>query len=208
MTDFYSQNRCVCSTRSHGPLLCAFCLSFYFKERHTAARDAYILWKTADTPRVGIIYDLMKQTKTQFKCALRQCKRQTRTIFADKANYRPICLSNVFSKLVENVLLVRILPYLETTCNQFGFKPKHGTEMCVFVLKELISYYVKHGSGMFVAYLDASNAFDRVNHATMFNKMLVRGVLKFIVKLLSHWYCNQQLFVRWGAVCSNVFFSK
>ena len=35
MTDFYSQNRCVCSTRSHGPLLCAFCLSFHFK------RDAH-----------------------------------------------------------------------------------------------------------------------------------------------------------------------
>ena len=31
MTDFYFQNRCVCSTRSHGPLLCAFCLSFHFK---------------------------------------------------------------------------------------------------------------------------------------------------------------------------------
>ena len=30
MTDFYSQNRCVCSTRSHGRLLCAFCLSFHF----------------------------------------------------------------------------------------------------------------------------------------------------------------------------------
>ena len=30
MTDFYSQNRCVCSTRSHGPLLCAFSLSFHF----------------------------------------------------------------------------------------------------------------------------------------------------------------------------------
>ena len=31
LTDFYSHNRCVCSTRSHGPLLCAFCLCFYFK---------------------------------------------------------------------------------------------------------------------------------------------------------------------------------
>ena len=56
----------------------------YVMERHTAARDAYILWKTAGTLRVGIIYDLMKQTKAQFKCALRQCKRQTRTIFADR----------------------------------------------------------------------------------------------------------------------------
>ena len=32
MTDFYSQNRRVCSTRSHGSLLCAFCLSFHFNE--------------------------------------------------------------------------------------------------------------------------------------------------------------------------------
>ena len=38
MTDFYSQNRCVCSTRSHGPLLCAFCLSFHFKY-FSLARD-------------------------------------------------------------------------------------------------------------------------------------------------------------------------
>ena len=35
MTDFYSQNRCVCSTRSHGPLLCAFCLSFHFNRRNS-----------------------------------------------------------------------------------------------------------------------------------------------------------------------------
>ena len=34
MTDFYSQNRCVCSTRSHGPLLCAFCLSFHFNDTY------------------------------------------------------------------------------------------------------------------------------------------------------------------------------
>ena len=32
MTDFYSQNRCVCSTRSHGPLLYAFCLCFHFND--------------------------------------------------------------------------------------------------------------------------------------------------------------------------------
>ena len=37
MTDLYSQNRCVCSTRSHGPLPCAFCLSFHFNS-HTAER--------------------------------------------------------------------------------------------------------------------------------------------------------------------------
>ena len=39
MTDFYSQNRCVCSTRSHGPLLCAFCLSFHFNVKRNWAQS-------------------------------------------------------------------------------------------------------------------------------------------------------------------------
>ena len=30
LTDFDSQNRCLCSRRSHGPLLRAFCLCFHF----------------------------------------------------------------------------------------------------------------------------------------------------------------------------------
>ena len=31
LTDFDSQNRCLCSRRSHGALLRAFCLCFHFK---------------------------------------------------------------------------------------------------------------------------------------------------------------------------------
>ena len=54
---------------------------------------------------------------------------------SDKDNYRPMCISNVFTKVVEKVLYSRMEVYLQTTHNQFGFKQKHGTEMCVFVLK-------------------------------------------------------------------------
>ena len=86
---------------------------------------------------------------------------------SDKDNYRPICISNVFTKVVEKVLYSRMDDYLQSTNNQFG------TEMCVFVLKELIRYYIKHGSCMYVAFLDASNAFDRVNHTELFSKLLV-----------------------------------
>ena len=90
----------------------------------------------------------------------------------DKENYRPICLANVFTKVIENVLLSRLQNWLSTTCSQFGFKAKHGTEMCVFILKELIRYYIEHGSCMYVTYLDASKAFDRVNHQKLFAKLI------------------------------------
>ena len=46
-----------------------------------------------------------------------------------------ICLANVFTKVVEKVLCSCMDGYLQSTFNQFGFKRKHGTEMCVFVLK-------------------------------------------------------------------------
>ena len=67
----------------------------------------------------------------------------------------------MFTKVIEKVLLCRMQGWLLTTSNQFGFKRKHGTDMCVFTLKELIRYYIKHGSCMYVAYLDASKALIR-----------------------------------------------
>ena len=78
---------------------------------------------------------------------------------------------------------------------------KHGTQMCVFVLKELIRYYIKHGSCMYVAFLDASKAFD----TKLFFKLVKLGVPKWIIKVLAQWYCNQSVCVRWGPVFSDFF---
>ena len=71
--------------------------------------------------------------------------------------------------------------YYLATSNQVGFKRKHGTDMCVFTLKELIRYYIKHGSRMCVAYLDASKAFDLVNQNKLFKKLLNNGVPKWTI---------------------------
>ena len=80
-------------------------------------------------------------------------------------------LANVFTNVIEHVLLSRLQNWLSTTCSQFGVKAKHVTEICVFILKELIRYYkiIEHGS---FTYLDASKAFDRVNHQQLFAKCI------------------------------------
>ncbi|XP_027883670.1 uncharacterized protein LOC114150994 [Xiphophorus couchianus] len=55
-------------------------------------------------------------------------------------NYRPIALASSLSKVFERVLLNRLEEFLLTSDNQFGFKPKHGTDMCIFVLQEILDF--------------------------------------------------------------------
>ena len=82
----------------------------------------------------------------------------------DKNNYRPIALATVISKLFEHFILQQISPFLTTSSDQFGFKRKHSTDQCVFLYKQVVSHYIKQNSPVFSIFLDASKAFDRVNH--------------------------------------------
>ena len=97
-------------------------------------------------------------------------------------NYRPIALASVVSKVVETILLDRISHFLETSPNQFGFKRNRGTDTCIYVLNEMVDKYKRLNGGMFMCFLDASKAFDRVKHS-VFTR---RGVPGYIAKLLSY----------------------
>ena len=131
--------------------------------------------------------------------------KNNNTNINDKHNYRPICLSNICTKLVETVILNRIDRYLVTCENQFGFKSRHGTDLCVYALQELLRFYISHGSCMFTAFLDASKAFDRVNHCTLISKLCKSGVPMYVTRLIAYWYCTQSICVKWGTHVSTSF---
>ena len=64
---------------------------------------------------------------------------------SNSGNYRPIAIASVVSKLFEHLILLKLKPLLTTSDNQFGFKPLDGTDMCTFLLKEVVrSYTTKH----------------------------------------------------------------
>ena len=123
----------------------------------------------------------------------------------DCGNYRPIAIATVVLKLFEQVILINIKNFLGTTDNQFGFKTKHRTDMCVFLLKQAISYYIIRGSPIFCVFLDVSKAFDRVNHYLLFQKLIVRNVSMCFVRLLVYWYTQQSMQIRWGRSYSSLF---
>ena len=60
-------------------------------------------------------------------------------------------------------------------------------------------------SPVFVCYLDASKAFDRINHWCLFSKLIDRNIDILYVRLLLYWYCHQQFCIRWGTTFSQFF---
>ena len=120
-------------------------------------------------------------------------------------NYRPIAITCVSSKVIELIILDKFEEYFETSSHQFGFKKGHATDKCIFVLKEIISYYGSLSSPVYACMLDSSKAFDRVNHFYLFDKLLIRQMPKLLVRLLYVWYRSQNFYVKWEKFLSEPF---
>ena len=103
---------------------------------------------------------------------------------SDSNNYRPIAIATITSKLLESVLQLKCSKHLPTCDNQFGFKASHGMDMCIYTLKEFIEYYKCRGTTVYVKFLDASKAFDRLNYWVLIDKLIKKHVPLFVIKLL------------------------
>ena len=123
----------------------------------------------------------------------------------DVDNYRPIAITSIASKILEKILLVRVQDYLYTSDNQFSFKSKHSTDLCIFTLKSIIDYYVQASSPVYICYLDASKAFDRVNYWKLFDKLISRNTPYMFIRFMMTWYCTQEFMVKWGNTFSTPF---
>ena len=120
-------------------------------------------------------------------------------------NYRPIALASILSKIIEIIIRSRIENFLVTKPNQFGFKSKHGTDQCVYILKEVINLYTSMKCCVFACFLDATKAFNQVDHTKLFEKLSKQGVPEYIIRILIFWYINQTMCVKWGSSMSELF---
>ena len=100
-------------------------------------------------------------------------------------NYRLIPLSPVFSKLFE-LVLIYIFGYLIVSDDlQFDFQNKFGCPNALFVLRQVVNYFNERNSNVYIASLDVSKAFDRVNHHKLFSTLIKNNLPSCCVKLLS-----------------------
>jgi len=64
-------------------------------------------------------------------------------------------------------------------------------------------YFVKHGSNVYMAALDARKTFDRVNHTKLFNILLDKGLPGRLVKVIFDLYGKTFSSVEWNGIFSS-----
>lgn len=134
---------------------------------------------------------------TFMHCIVRPIVKNKKVNLSDWNNYRPISIASSASKIFETVIFMKAFDCLHTTSAQFGFKKKLSTLHAVYALKEICHSYTTAGGPVYLCFLDASKAFDRVNHSTLFSKLMYRGMPPVLLRLLKNWYQNQTLQVLW-----------
>ena len=87
---------------------------------------------------------------------------------------------------------------MESDDLQFGFKKKLGCTNALFILRQVVEYFNDRGSNVFIASLDASKAFDRLNHFKLYSTLIERGLPYVFVQIIIHWYSNLSVAVRWS----------
>ncbi|KAK4814759.1 hypothetical protein QYF61_026736 [Mycteria americana] len=109
----------------------------------------------------------------------------------DPGNYRPVSLTLVPGKLMEQIILSAITRHVE---NNQGIKPsQHGFRKGRSCLTNLISFYdkvthlVDEGKAVDIVYLDFSKAFDTVSHSILLEKLAAHGLDGCTLRWVKNW---------------------
>ena len=124
----------------------------------------------------------------------------------DPNSYRAITLTSSVLKLFERILLKRILS-VQRPFNplQGGFQKGMGCNMTSFLLQESVHYARENGSKLYICFLDAKKAFDKVWHDGLFLKLYETGIELYLWKILVSLHAQVSSYVLFKGFKSNVF---
>jgi hypothetical protein len=111
-------------------------------------------------------------------------------------SYRPISLLPTLSKVFEKLLYHRLLPIVENQLilpdHQFGFRQRHSTIQQIHRIVNKINEAIKNNQYCSAAFLDISQAFDKVWHTGLLYKLRQSLPLHYFPLLKS--YLNNRHF--------------
>jgi hypothetical protein len=120
-------------------------------------------------------------------------------------NYRAITISPVISKIFESCLFSKYESLLYSNDLQLGFKKSVGCGHALFSVQQVAKYFTSRGSTVFITAVDASKAFDRLDHSILLGKLIARQLPTCFIKVIACWYSNLYSSVRWNSMISAEF---
>ena len=143
-----------------------------------------------------LIHEFVPETITEAK--IMPLLKDKLLDFSSSENYRPITISTSISKVFEIILFARMKDKLVCKDNQFGYKTRTSTDVCIFTFKETVRYYLLQNTPVFVCFLDVKSAFDKLSHWKLYEKLVSQAIPKKIINIIKFWNSNQRLCVAWG----------
>jgi hypothetical protein len=120
-------------------------------------------------------------------------------------SYRPISLLPVGGKILELMVLKRIVKYIEQKhlipCYQTGFRRGYSTSINIKRLYNNIYMHSARGVNRrptAAIFFDAKKAFDSVWHEGLIHKMYEDGIPEMVIKFIRSWLEDRKLQVRIG----------
>ena len=124
------------------------------------------------------------------------------------ANYRPISLLPIFSKVFERLIYNQFVDYIEVNNIldelQFGFQKNKSTEHAISSIISSITGALANKQSSYCIFLDFAKAFDTVNHKILLDKLAYYGVKDQTLGLFDSYLTNRTQTVEVNGVMSDV----
>lgn len=126
----------------------------------------------------------------------------------DPAQYRPISILTIISKIFERSAVDQLVTYYDTYSllnpRQHAYRKYHSTTTSLFELTETIKKHIDNGNLVALAALDLSKAFDSLAHNLVLTKLDEMGLNETATLWIKSYLSNRKQMVKFGKIKSNI----
>lgn len=122
----------------------------------------------------------------------------------DKANYRPVSVLTILSKVFEKVIYDQIYPVMSPLLsrNLSGYMKGHSCATAILKMTEDWRESLDNGETIATVSVDLSKVFDSVNHNLLLAKIWAYGFSEAATKLLGEYLRDPHQRVKIDGICS------
>jgi hypothetical protein len=125
----------------------------------------------------------------------------------DCNNYRKISLLSTAYKVLSNIFLARLTPYVTEIIghHQCGFRRNRSTTDQIFYIRQILEKKWEYNGTVHQLFIDFKKAYDSINREVLYNILLEFGVPKKLVRLIKTCLNETYSKVRVGKLLSGKF---